>query len=143
MMPGLAATTELLHLFGDPTRVRLLALLGRHELTVAELTSILEVAQSRVSTHLGKLREAGLLRDRRNGASTVYALNDGGLPGAAGGLWELLQRLVEEAVIGSDARRGEAILRAREQRAARPHAVAGHKERHSRPGRTREDTARA
>jgi len=142
-MPSLAATTDLLHLFGDPTRVRLLALLARHELTVAELTSILEVAQSRVSTHLGKLREAGLLRDRRNGASTVYALNDGGLPGAAGGLWELLQRLVEDAVIGSDARRCEAMLRAREQRAAWPDAVAGHMERHYSPGRTWEAMARA
>ena len=58
-MPTLAATTDLLHLFGDPTRVRLLALLARHELTVAELTAIMELAQSRVSTHLGKLREAG------------------------------------------------------------------------------------
>ena len=54
-MPGLTATTDLLHVFGDPTRVRLLALLARHELTVAELTTILEVAQSRVSTHLGRL----------------------------------------------------------------------------------------
>ena len=85
MMPGLAAATELLHLFGDPTRVRLLALLARHELTVAELTGILEVGQSRVSTHLGRLREAGLLRDRRNGASTAYALN-GAMPQDARGL---------------------------------------------------------
>jgi ArsR family transcriptional regulator len=143
MMSGLAATAELLHLFGDPTRVRLLALLARHELTVAELTSILEVAQSRVSTHLGRLREAGLLRDRRNGASTVYALNDGAMPPEARGLWALLERQLDDAVLASDARRCEGLLRARDEGTGWPDAVAGQMERHYSPGRTWEATARA
>jgi ubiquinone/menaquinone biosynthesis C-methylase UbiE/DNA-binding transcriptional ArsR family regulator len=142
-MPTIATTTDLLHLFGDPTRIRLLALLARHQLTVAELTAILEVAQSRVSTHLGKLREAGLLRDRRNGASTLYALNDGAMPSEAGGLWTLLQAQVEDAVLESDARRCDAMLRARDQGAGWPDAVAGRMERHYSPGRTWEATARA
>lgn len=142
-MPTLAATTDLLHLFGDPTRVRLLALLARHELTVAELTSILEVAQSRVSTHLGRLREAGLLRDRRHGASTVYGLNDGAMPAAARTLWSLLEQQFEDAVLESDARRCEALVRARDQDAAWPDAVAGQMDRHYSPGRTWEATARA
>src|SRR5262245_5821135 len=143
MMSGLAATTELLHLFGDPTRVRLLALLGRHELTVAELTSILEVAQSRVSTHLGRLREAGLLRDRKNGASTVYALNDGAMPPEARGLWSLLEQQIDDAVLATDARRCEELLRARDEGSGWPDAVAGQMERHYSPGRTWEATARA
>jgi DNA-binding transcriptional ArsR family regulator len=142
MMPGLAATTELLHLFGDPTRVRLLALLARHELTVAELTGILEVGQSRVSTHLGRLREAGLLRDRRNGASTVYALN-GTMPQDARGLWTLLERQIDDTVLASDARRCEELLQARDSGAGWPDAVAGQMERHYSPGRTWEATARA
>ena len=142
-MPGLTATTDLLHVFGDPTRVRLLALLARHELTVAELTTILEVAQSRVSTHLGRLREAGLLRDRRNGASTLYALNDAAMPAPARTLWTLLERQVEDAVLESDARRCEALLRARDRSAAWPDAVAGRMDRHYSPGRTWEATARA
>jgi ubiquinone/menaquinone biosynthesis C-methylase UbiE/DNA-binding transcriptional ArsR family regulator len=142
-MTTLAATTDLLHLFGDPTRIRLLALLARHQLTVAELTAILEVAQSRVSTHLGKLREAGLLRDRRNGASTLYALNDGAMPREAGGLWALLQGQVDDAVLASDAERCEAMLRARDQGTGWPDAVAGRMERHYSPGRTWEATARA
>ncbi|HMR10807.1 MAG TPA: metalloregulator ArsR/SmtB family transcription factor, partial [Polyangiaceae bacterium] len=79
---------SLLHLLGDTTRMRLLALLGRDELSVAELTSITELPQSRVSTHLGRLREAGMLRDRRVGASTFYALNDVAMPAEALG-WEL------------------------------------------------------
>ncbi len=52
-MPDLSAATELLRLLGDPTRVRLLALLAREELTVAEITDVTQLAQSRVSTHLG------------------------------------------------------------------------------------------
>jgi DNA-binding transcriptional ArsR family regulator/SAM-dependent methyltransferase len=142
-MPTLAATTELLHLFGDPTRVRLLAVLARHELTVAELTSILEVAQSRVSTHLGRLREAGLLRDRRHGASTMYALNDGAMPAAARTLWTLLEGQVEDTVLASDARRCAALVRARDEGAGWPDAVAGQMDRYYSPGRTWEATARA
>ena len=51
----LTATSALLRLLSDPTRVRLLALLEREELTVAELSAILRLAQPRVSTHLAKL----------------------------------------------------------------------------------------
>jgi len=57
-MTSLAAATDLMRLLGDPTRVRLLSLLFREELTVAELTQVTRLAQSRVSTHLGKLRDA-------------------------------------------------------------------------------------
>ena len=57
-----------LKVFADATRVRLLALLEREELTVAELSAITRLAQPRVSTHLAKLKEAGLVRDRRAGS---------------------------------------------------------------------------
>lgn len=56
----------------DPTRMRVLFLLEREELAVQELVQILEVAQSTVSRHLGILREAGLLQDRRDGTSIYY-----------------------------------------------------------------------
>ena len=61
-----------LKVFADATRVRLLALLEREELTVAELSAITRLAQPRVSTHLSKLKEAGLVRDRRSGVSAYY-----------------------------------------------------------------------
>jgi ArsR family transcriptional regulator len=57
---------------GDPTRVRILALLEREELAVHELMEALGMAQSRVSRHLGILRDAGLLRDRREGTYALY-----------------------------------------------------------------------
>ena len=57
---------------GDPTRVRILLLLEREELSVGELMEVLGMAQSRVSRHLGILREAGLVRDRRDGTYALY-----------------------------------------------------------------------
>jgi ArsR family transcriptional regulator len=56
----------------DPTRIRILFLLEREELAVQELMEVLEMAQSRVSRHLGILREAGLLQDRRDGTFVLY-----------------------------------------------------------------------
>ncbi len=71
----LASTSALLRLLSDSTRVRLLALLEREELTVAELSGVLRLAQPRVSTHLAKLKEAELVRDRRAGVSAYYRFN--------------------------------------------------------------------
>lgn len=56
----------------DPTRLRLLALLEREELAVQELMQALDAAQSTVSRHLGILRDAGLLADRREGTWVYY-----------------------------------------------------------------------
>ncbi len=58
----------------DPVRLRALALLGEEELSVGELTEILGMTQSRVSGHLAVLREADLVRDRRQGTSAFYSL---------------------------------------------------------------------
>lgn len=139
-MPDLTATTDLLRLLADPRRVRLLSLLGREELTVAELTAATQLAQSRVSTHLGKLREAGLLRVRRAGAATYYALNEAGMPADARELWELLRERTNDALLAEDERRMRALLSARGGSWA--DSVAGHMERHYSPGRTWEAAAR-
>ena len=74
----LASASSVLRLLADPTRVRLLALLEHEELTVAELAAVLHLAQPRVSTHLAKLKEAGLVRDRRAGVSAYYRANSEG-----------------------------------------------------------------
>ena len=81
-MLDLVSATALLRVLSDPTRVRLLALLRREELTVAELSSVLRLAQPRVSTHLAKLKETGLVRDRRAGVSAYYRFNESGFDGA-------------------------------------------------------------
>src|SRR5256885_6294705 len=115
-MATLGSTANLLALLAEPSRVRLLALLAAQELTVAELTSITELGQSRVSTHLGKLREAGLVRDKRGGASTYYSLANGEMPGQARKLWELVSGALDDAQLAADKQRCAAQLRARNAR---------------------------
>ena len=66
---------ELLKLLADSTRVRILSLLGQEELSVAELQEILDMRQSRISSHLSLLRQGELVQDRREGKNTFYALN--------------------------------------------------------------------
>jgi ubiquinone/menaquinone biosynthesis C-methylase UbiE/DNA-binding transcriptional ArsR family regulator len=68
----MASIVKSLRLLGDPTRLRLLLLLGREELSVAELQEILGMGQSRISSHLGQLKRAGLVRDRRSGKNIYY-----------------------------------------------------------------------
>lgn len=60
---------------GDPTRLRLVALLYREDLSVNELQQILEMSQSRISTHLGQLQETGLLVSRKEGRKSIYQIN--------------------------------------------------------------------
>ena len=141
-MANLDSTIGLLHLFGDATRVRLMALLAHAELTVADITSITELAQSRVSTHLGRLKDAGLLRVRRVGASTFYAVNDRAMPEPARRIWELVRGEVDDGVLESDRQRCDDLLRARERATSWPDSIAGEMERHYSPGRTWEATAR-
>jgi SAM-dependent methyltransferase len=142
-MNTLAAAADLLQLIGEPTRVRLMALLAAHELTVAEIVAVTQLAQSSVSTHLGKLREAGVVRDRRAGASTFYALNDGAMPASARKVWELVHGEVRDALLEDDRERADKIVRGRDRASAWPDAVAGEMERHWSPGRTWESLARA
>ncbi len=62
----------------DPTRLRIMALLADDELSVQELQEITRLGQSRISTHLGLLADAGLLRSRRDGKRTFYAWDGSG-----------------------------------------------------------------
>jgi DNA-binding transcriptional ArsR family regulator len=77
---------------GDPTRLRLLALLDTEELTVAELAETMRLAQPRVSTHLAKLRDAGLVADRREGVSVYYRSMTDGQDTALSQLWSLVSK---------------------------------------------------
>jgi ArsR family transcriptional regulator len=64
---------------GEPTRLRILALLGLAELTVKDLTAILGQSQPRISRHLKLLAEAGLIDRHPEGAWVFYRLTDGGV----------------------------------------------------------------
>ena len=139
-MKLLAETIDLLRLFADATRVRLAALLDGNELSVAEITQITGLPQSRVSTHLGKLRAAEVLRDRHEGASTYYAVNDAAMPQQVRRLWTMVAETRDEPLLRDDRERCLDILRARQKPGSWPESVAGQMDRHYSPGRTWEAT---
>lgn len=66
----MADSWETLKLLADSTRVRILSLLNQEELSVAELQEVLDMGQSRISSHLGLLRQGELVLDRREGKKT-------------------------------------------------------------------------
>ena len=131
-----------LKVLADATRVRLLALLEGEELTVAELSAITRLAQPRVSTHLARLKEAGLVRDRRAGVSAYYRFDEDALDPAQRALWQALRNGSADPLLRPDAERvpGVLAMRAADQNWA--DAVAGDMERHYSPGRTWEALAR-
>lgn len=77
----MASILRAMKILADPTRVRIVRLLGREELAVAELQDILAIGQSTLSSHLAQLRQAGLVEDRKTGKHVRYSLRRP-LPGA-------------------------------------------------------------
>jgi ubiquinone/menaquinone biosynthesis C-methylase UbiE/DNA-binding transcriptional ArsR family regulator len=71
----MSSTLKSLRALSDPTRLRIVALLEKNELSVNELQEITDMGQSRISTHLGLLQDAGLVQSRREGKRTFYRLN--------------------------------------------------------------------
>jgi len=78
----------------DATRARLLRLLERQELAVAELCAVLQLPQSTVSRHLKVLADDGWISGRSEGTSRLYRLGANGLDPAARRLWVLLREQV-------------------------------------------------
>ena len=86
-----------LRVLGDINRLRMLLLLAREELSVAELQEILGMGQSSISTHLAQLKHAGLVEDRRAGKNIWYSAKTDGevLPGLLAVLQHAPQELPE------------------------------------------------
>lgn len=145
----MSSKMDLLHasahfrLLSDSTRLRLLMLVDREELSVAELAAITQLAQPRVSTHLAKLKKAGLVNDRREGVSVFYRMAATIEDASLGALWELLRANTSDPLIQQDAGRIPQVINARGGNSSWADSVAGDMERHYSPGRTWEVTTRA
>src|SRR3954451_18975832 len=126
----------LLRALADPTRVRLLCALEHEELTVAELQEVLDVPQSRVSTHLGRLKEAGLALDRIDGPHRYYRLADGAMPQAARAAWRAARQPLEgDSQVERDRQRRDSVVAARAGGGTTwVDRVAGSLDRHYSPG---------
>lgn len=140
---SLDALTQACRLLADGTRLRLLALLELHGMSIAELTQVTGLAQSRISSHVSRLREAGLLRDTRVGSSTQYAFATGDSESLPTTLWAALKTQLDDGQVAADRERAEEVVRARELARGWADSVAGRMELHYSPGRTWEATARA
>jgi len=113
------ALYELVKVFralSDPTRVRIMKLLLREKsLCVCEIMQALNISQTRASRNLGILKEAGFLKDERQGLWVHYRVDDG-LPNSyAGEVAGLLREwLREDEVIQRDYRRSKRALKLEE-----------------------------
>src|SRR5512142_370826 len=97
---------------GDRTRLRIVNLLARGSLCVCDIQRILDQPQSSVSRHLALLKSAGLIRDRRDGMRTFYALTGWDAPLARGVLAAIRGHLAVEGAYQRDIQ-DLAALRAR------------------------------
>lgn len=140
--------TSLLRLLSEPTRLRLLLLLAAQPLTVAEITQATGLAQSRVSTHLGRLRAAELVHEYRSASgngnnAALLAVDPGRFEPRSRQLWGVFSDNLGDPLIEADLERAAEIARRRAHKTSWAESVAGSMERHYSPGRSWEATAHA
>lgn len=118
MTIGADQAIDILRAAGEPSRLRILALLARGELAVMELSQILDQSQPRVSRHLKLLNEAGLIERFPDGAWMFYRLTEAGEPRRA---LDVLLALIDpqDAALARDADR---LLGVQADRAAEANA---------------------
>jgi ubiquinone/menaquinone biosynthesis C-methylase UbiE/DNA-binding transcriptional ArsR family regulator len=137
--PGaiMSSTLKSLRALSDPTRLRIVALLERDELSVNELQEITRMGQSRISTHLGLLQDSGLVQSRREGKRTFYKLNQHADSGASEFIQLAIRGAKELSERDSDQINLKRILnRRREQAQVYFNQIAGRFDRVYGPGRS-------
>jgi DNA-binding transcriptional ArsR family regulator len=100
-----------LRAIAEPRRRRILQLVGGRELSAGEIASHFDVTRPAISQHLGVLKEAGLVEERRNGTQRLYRARPQGLAEVKAFLeafWdEKLEALQREAERTEEAKHGE------------------------------------
>lgn len=135
--------TAFCRLLADNSRLRLLLLLEAHELSVAELTEITGLAQSRVSTHLSRLRQFGFVSDRRVGSAALYSANTETDKASLQAVWEQLRAALDDHQTQADLESARELIARRRGGQTWAESVAGRMDLHYSPGRTWETAARA
>ncbi|PAW64258.1 MAG: transcriptional regulator [Opitutia bacterium Tous-C1TDCM] len=109
----MSVSWDILKILSDPTRLRLLGLVMREELSVAELQEILGMGQSRISSQLSLLRTVNLVSDRREGKKAFYSLRTNLAPKTLGLIRAAVDSVADLAVLGADRENLDRILRKR------------------------------
>ena len=94
MNPRPPAILDHLAALAETTRSRILLLLDRHEMTVSELCTVMQLPQSTISRHLKALADSGWVSSRSEGTSNVYTMRRDELDLAARRLWLLVREQV-------------------------------------------------
>jgi len=100
MTPGHGSLLPMIQAMGEPTRIEIMRLIGSRELAAGEIARHFAVTRPAVSHHLGVLREAGLLRERRAGTRRLYTLRPEALDELRSfidGFWEPRLRSLKRA----------------------------------------------
>ena len=105
--------TTIFKALSDETRLRVIKLLEQGELCVCDITAALDMVQPKVSFHLSTLKEAGLIKDRKQGKWIHYSLNEK----------DLFRRILilsacermQDSTISGDRKRLDAFLGKKEQ----------------------------
>ncbi|MEN8720438.1 MAG: methyltransferase domain-containing protein, partial [Oceanococcaceae bacterium] len=105
-----------------------------YQLTVAELTELTGLAQSRISSHLSRMRRHGLLDEDRRGSATLQRLRTP-LPDLSRHLLNVLRAEIDSDIAGQDREAAQALVARRAQRQGWAAGVAGEMEKHYSPGR--------
>ena len=110
---------DLFQAVSDPTRLRILALLSRMELSVGELAQLLDQSQPRVSRHVRILADAGIVERRKEGSWVFLAISDADRTGPLIGLIAAWTDARSDAVFEQDSARLDAIRADRAEAAQR------------------------
>jgi ArsR family transcriptional regulator len=105
--------TSIFKALSDETRLRIIKLLEEGELCVCDITTALDLVQPKISFHLSALKEAGLIKDRKQGKWIHYSLNG----------QDLFRRMlllsacerIADTAIEEDRKRLEAFLREKDR----------------------------
>jgi ArsR family transcriptional regulator, arsenate/arsenite/antimonite-responsive transcriptional repressor len=108
----LEALTTAYSALADPTRLRILSLLGDGEICVCHIHASLDVPQPTASRHLAYLRKAGLVEARRTGIWMHYKLADIDNPVVAAVVKGAMHALTHTAIAAKDERRLQLTLKA-------------------------------
>ena len=128
---------DTLKLLADATRLRILNLLRFEELSVAELQEILDMGQSRISSHLALLRQGGFVADRKDGRRSYYTLSSALAPATLHLIDAACLSAEQQPEIEEDAHNLERILEKRRRQSEQYfNSVAGRLDKNYCPGRS-------
>ena len=108
---------DTMKLLSDSTRARILIILNDEELSVAELQEVMNMGQSRISSHLSLLRQGDVVVDRKEGKKTFYAINLNCDPNKAKLIDSVLSSLKGDEAVLEDQKNLKRVLNKRKQAA--------------------------